>query len=230
MRLTLLKTRPLILAGLQYLWGLAVFLGASSCIGISRYLNREVDPEVPWFLVVVALVCSAVTWYGARFSAGAEDSRRGPKAFLLSVLLGVALAGLSLMLSGVLTGKHYIMLPGDGERAPPLFKLATALSEALGAGFLEESTMRGVVQLALVKYVGPKMAEAIASTTFVLMHGRKLINLRELLLVSATSFCAGRVTTVTRTMRCAIAIHLVCNALIVAVALALRHSDATARP
>ena len=91
------------------------------------------------------------------------------------------------------------------------------------AGIVEESGVRGVVQLGLRKNVSPLWAELLADVEFVLLHGSKVARPAELLLVSLTAVCAGRLTSITQSTGCAVLLHCICNLGVTFAVLALRH-------
>jgi membrane protease YdiL (CAAX protease family) len=198
---------------LAVIWRLALglFLVAAVDGGMdaARYINLENDPSTPWFPCVYALG-SMVAWYCGARQARRQRLRSLVPYLSLSVLIGVGLALISLTTNGAFRGER-ILLYRDSENAPPLFALATVLSRMASAGIVEESGVRGIVQLGLRKHVSPLWAELLAGVEFVLLHGTKLARPAELLLVSLTAVCAGRLTSVTQSTGCAVLLHCICN-------------------
>jgi len=189
-----------------------VITGTGLCIELARLENLDLDSDVPWF-VAVALLISLFTAWSCTEGYQPERARRtlpARRGLILSVVAGVALAAVAALGMGMLHGVHPT-LPGDADRAPKFFRLATVFTDVGTAGLMEEPAIRGLVQLGLQRVMRPAWAELLADAEFILLHFLKFAKPGQLLLTILTAAVAGRLTASTQTTRYAVITHCVCN-------------------
>lgn len=196
---------------------------ASSLVEVARRENLLIAPDVPWFVGVsflASLVSAALSY--ASWHDPAPQLRRvafGP-AFLTAALLGIALSAVGDVGMGL--PRAHPTLPGDGETAPAIFHFATIISTYTTAGIIEETAIRGIVQLGLLKVMRPVSAELLADVEFIVLHWIRFSSPGELLLVTLVAVVGGRLTAVTRVTRYAVINHCTCNLGIAVTVLSLR--------
>jgi membrane protease YdiL (CAAX protease family) len=189
-----------------------VITGTGLCIELARLENLDLDSDVPWFVGVALLISLGTAWSCAQAYQAAEERRTLParRALIVSVLAGVALAGVAALGMGMLHGVHPT-LPGDADPAPRPFRLATAFTDLGTAGLMEEPAIRGLVQLGMQRVMRPACAELLADAEFILLHFLNFAKPGELLLTILTAAVAGRLTARTQATRFAVITHCVCN-------------------
>jgi membrane protease YdiL (CAAX protease family) len=192
------------------LWSLVILLVASCAIWVPILINLRVDSSVPWFPVVVLPIGFIILKRSDRWYQAMPVVR--PVSMWLCLPISLALAGLSLSLSGVdALQAGRLRLPGDADIAPGMFRAVESLTLLASAGLLEEAAIRGRVQLALQSVIRPVWAEVIAAIEFLLIHGSRLTERSELPLVLLLGIVNGRITTLTRNPRYAALIHCAVN-------------------
>jgi hypothetical protein len=131
-------------------------IGAFAVIGIAgvgaevaRIMNLRIDPDLLWFVPVsVGLAVCAFLFSEQCYKRTPITPRvKRISAGILSVCLGVALAGLPIIASHL--GLTRIVLPGDLESTSEAFRTATDYSKLGIAAIAEEPAIRGILQLGL---------------------------------------------------------------------------------
>ena len=196
--------------------GAVLVMGAANvCVEAARLVNMRTGAEIPWF-ALAAVVVSITALRLCDKGYQTPPPLGWPRRYLwiaAALIFGAGLAALGLFLqdSDALRAGR-VSLPGDEDPTAPLqFRMVTNYTKALDAGPIEEAPLRGLVQLGLTPTIGSLWAEVIAGLEFVLLHGSKLTNPGELLLVSATAFVNGRITAKSQSTRYATLAHCVSN-------------------
>jgi hypothetical protein len=199
---------------------------SNGLIEVVRVINLRTGAGIPWFPVVavgISLATLRLCDQGYQPLPTVVPPPRG--LWVIASILGVCLAALGLVLmdsNDFRAGR--ITLPGDMDTAAsPLFRLMTSYTKVMSAGPVEEGAIRGLVQLGLQKMIKPLWAETIADFQFVLIHGMRLANPAELILVSVTALVNGRLTAKTQSTHCAALAHCVTNFCIASSILLFRH-------
>ncbi|HEY8053865.1 MAG TPA: hypothetical protein VIE42_13805 [Steroidobacteraceae bacterium] len=116
---------------------------------VARIMNLRIDPDLLWFVPVsVGLAVCAFLFSEQCYKRTPITPRvKRISAGILSVCLGVALAGLPIIASHL--GLTRIVLPGDLESTSEAFRTATDYSKLGIAAIAEEPAIRGILQLGL---------------------------------------------------------------------------------
>jgi membrane protease YdiL (CAAX protease family) len=194
---------------------------ANALIEFARLVNLGITgPAVPWFILpALGIALATLRWCDEGYHAESAIQVTRRRATTMALLFGAGLAALGLALRYSLgTGRAgQVAMPGDNaSTALVLFRVLTSFTINLTAGPIEEGCLRGLVQLGLQRTIG-RWSEIIAGIEFILIHGRRLTNPAELLLVTFTAIALGRLTARTQSTRYAALAHCLCNFLITSV-------------
>ena len=191
-----------------------------------RVANLKLDPDMPFFVAPAVCISLATLWFCSLWYRPSPQGHKptASAALAWSVLLGLGLGAVHLGFNALeLYRGHPVTLSGDIDAAAPsLFRFATSYTDLGTAAFIEESPVRGLVQLGLQYVVSPVQAELIADAEYVLFHWRRLAVPQELVLVTLTAIALGRLTAATQAIRYAVIAHWTCNITIASGVLVLR--------
>jgi hypothetical protein len=199
---------------LRLLWSNATMIIGSALLYTALTLNLQHGSRIPWSFPFAACIC----WLSVFSSSQPEQPRVslakatrfyvwGSCALVFLILTGLSIATMNFQ-SVVLdqTG-----LFGDDSQASTLVRVVTSLTVLGGGGIIEESAIRGVVQLGLRNDMRPVVAEVIAGLEFVVSHVPRFSIPGEPLFVILLAFFNGRITARMQTMRYAILVHSLAN-------------------
>jgi membrane protease YdiL (CAAX protease family) len=215
----------LVLVALRVAFCLGVILGASVLAGVFIQLNLQLDSTIPWFILPVAVISLTTLRWTERFAERLPRAGRGGFARLAawSLVLSIVLAAVALVSMGLSPLRQgRLLLPGDLDAAPPIFRSLHALVLLAYVGPVEEGAVRNIVQLKLQTKMRPLLAEMIAGALFVLIHVTYWRIRGELPLVILLALVSGRLAAITQNARYSALVHSLSNLGIGAAVLLLR--------
>jgi membrane protease YdiL (CAAX protease family) len=152
---------------------------------------------------------------GDRAYLGSPKPERTREAFRLALLfsvvglglgaLGLALTDASALRSGLLP------LPGDVLHASVPFRDVASVTVLASSGVIEETGIRSILQLGLLKLMPQVSTELIADGLFVVLHASRLLIHGELPFVLILALINGRTTSLTRRPYYAMLVHSLAN-------------------
>lgn len=180
------------------------------------------------YLMLYILMMGVPLAVGTRFFSPKETARKrafSSKRRVSVILLGVALCLLGDMLAAVLT--EYLYMLGIAEPQLPVMNdgsfltlLLNLLVLAAVPAVMEECLMRGLV-LQTLRPLGDGLAVTVSALLFALMHG----NVRQAPYALLMGLVLGWVYVYTGSLRAAIAVHGISNALVLIVSYSLQFQD-----
>ncbi|MGO9433103.1 MAG: lysostaphin resistance A-like protein [Terracidiphilus sp.] len=161
-----------------------ILIGGSNAIwGALVYANALTTPSIPWALPALAIQLWLIWRYlsGKGWPAGTSMRRKqllranpvSARNLAWSLLAGlsavVALAGFWIVLFRLVPMHPNLVLPARFTSSPVLI-VAIALGASLLAPIIEESGIRGYLQVSLERDFSPAAAIALSSLVFALAH------------------------------------------------------------
>jgi membrane protease YdiL (CAAX protease family) len=201
--------------------GAVIAVAYSLAIAVLPRLNVVIFPQLYWFVLPVAVLCwKFLSWSKSSEYVLGSISLAGEQAAVISVIAGLTLALLALVLSG--NELSISGLPGTSlQGASDGLRLMWSFFDLVSSAFVEESAVRGWIQLRLQRIVRTVYAELAADALFVLLHilrfatpGNVSHALRELILVLTLGVVNGRITSKSQSIVWPIVVHAICNAAI----------------
>lgn len=209
----------------SFIWSAFAIVASTFLIGVFVRINLLSGAGVPWFIVPALVVSFGVVklscrWFPVQSAAEKPTVRKAVLMCLAVTVMMFVITGL--LMSGLPVKIDQLILPGDLEAAPLLFRNAKSLTLLVTAGLIEEAVIRGAVQLRLQKTVRPLWAELLAGIGFVLMHANRFGTPGELPFVIIMAVANGRLVAMTKTNRYASYSHALTNLFIGVVVLSAR--------
>lgn len=198
---------------------------ASALLRMFIEINIRIDAAIPWFVVPAAAIAICTLIWSERLAKPVTEVRLPsvPVAALVSVGAAAAMVLIGLALTDHSSLTHgLILLPGDRDGAPRLFRFLHSIVALGCAGLIEEGSIRNVVQLRLQHAVKPIVAEAVSDLIFVLLHADQWQTQGELPFVATVALVNGRLAALTQTARYPALVHSVLNIAIAIVILLFR--------
>ncbi|MEZ5512448.1 MAG: CPBP family intramembrane glutamic endopeptidase [Steroidobacteraceae bacterium] len=205
--------------------GGSILMVAGSAVvnGIVR-LNEWANSETVWFPVPLLAFAAISVWVAHSKQSETRSILEAVwiswrwilSAALFVALLGLGLTGIDQIVRGAAT------LVGDLYSAPPHFRTICSLSIGAASGLVEESIVRGYIQLPLEKLIRPAFSQGIAAAVFVGVHALTGVSSGQLVFLLLLAYIAGVFASRFRTPVPAAAMHAISNLVISIVVLGMR--------
>lgn len=201
---------------------IAVAASASMFFAVLGELNSRILPGLPWGAVAALAVSVGV-------SLVIGIGRRGNCEGVSRIHAGFTYAAVATLVGFLGVGLNYLQtdtwsasLPGDKlfptSDARNFYSLAVFVSSA----FVEESAVRGCIQLKLQPVLGAGKSEVLASVVFALLHADRFATWEEVVFVLILAAANGRITRASQSIGWPIAVHAIANVVVLGVVVTAR--------
>jgi membrane protease YdiL (CAAX protease family) len=212
---------------LSLLKGCGVALGASIALDAFVSFISPTQFAVSWLVLGASILCVTTIQLVPKNEAPLLQPKSKRTAAVLTICSGLALGLIGLMLTGV----HHVVegsvsMPGEIYAGSRQFQLSASFVILASQACIEESGVRGFIQLPLQSTLGQWRSELAADLVFVLLHFERFQQLNELVVVAVGSVVFGRLAAITQSIRWPILSHLMANSLIGTVVFIYRPSSA----
>lgn len=215
------------------MWCVVVGVGTDVLVALMVYLNTRLGDQFPWFIAPACALSWAVLRQSRLWFEPLPSVRPPSTAIstLISVLLGIAIAVITLLCVDLLSHDAFIhgsiVLAGDQYRTTAAVRAGVSLTVPVIASFYEEAGVRGALQLRLQHVIGPRRAEILAGTVFVALHGLVIAkNPWQVAFLAFSAFANGRLAAVTQTVKYSVLSHGLSNGILIVTYVLLRETNA----